>query len=164
MGMQLTRNDSRQVKQQIPFDFVLEELEPLSPITKPFFGCTGVYVGEKIVLILRNKSKEPESNGVWLATTYEHHESLKRDFPSMRSIGVLGEGTTGWQVLHVKDADFEASVMKACELILSGDPRIGKVPKRKPMKPTKKSKTSRKATKDPVSRVRKRSALNRDDD
>lgn len=160
----MNRYNSRQARKQIPFDFVLEQLEPLSPITKPFFGCTAVYVGEKIVLILRNKSDEPEANGVWLATTYEHHESLQRDFPSMRSIGVLGEGTTGWQVLHVSDPNFEESVTKACELILSGDPRIGKVPKRKSIKPAKKSKRSQKERNLAVSRVKNRQALNRDDD
>lgn len=132
------------LKKPIPFDFVLEQLERLSPITKPFFGCTAVYVGEKIVLILRNKSVEPESNGVWLATTYEQHQSLRRDFPSMRSIGVLGDGITGWQLLHVNDADFEESVMRACELILRDDPRIGKIPKRKTIKPSDVSKSSRK--------------------
>jgi len=30
-------------------------------------------------------------NGVWLATTEEHHESLRREFRNMRSIQVLGE-------------------------------------------------------------------------
>ena len=140
----MNRFSSRKSKKQIPFDFVLDQLEPLAPFTKPFFGCTAVYVGEKIVLILRNKGDEPESNGVWLATTTEHHHSLQRDLPSMRSIGVLGYGTTGWQLLHVNDPDFEASVTRACELILNGDPRIGKVPKQKSTKPAKEPAVSRK--------------------
>lgn len=148
----MNRFNRRQPRKQIPFDFVLEHLEPLSPITKPFFGCTAVYVGDKIVLILRNKSDEPESNGVWLATTYENHQSLQRDFPSMRSIGVLGPGTTGWQLLPVSDADFEESVTRACDLILSGDPRIGKVPKRKSIKPAGESKSSQKKKKVVVSK------------
>lgn len=143
---------------------VLEHLEPLSPVTKPFFGCTAVYVADKIVLILRNKIDEPGSNGVWLATTYEHHESLQRDFPSMRSIGVLGPGTTGWQLLHVGDADFEESVTRACDLILSGDPRIGKVPKRKSIKPAKKLKNSRKGKKVVASRQKNPQESSRDDD
>ena len=113
-------------------------------MTKPFFGCTAVYVGEKIVLILRNKANEPESNGVWLATTPEHHQSLKSIFPALRSISVLGEATTGWQLLHFNNADFEESVGRACDLILNGDPRIGKIPKRKTIKPTDKSKRSTK--------------------
>ena len=159
----MNRFSNRQAKKQIPFDFVLEHLEPLSPVAKPFFGCTAVYIGEKIVLILRDKSHEPESNGVWLATTCEHHQSLQRDFPSMRSIGVLGPGTTGWQFLHVNDANFEESVVRACELILSGDPRIGKVPKRNSINPAEESKGSHEKKKVVVSRVKNRQALDRDD-
>jgi hypothetical protein len=122
-------------KRATPFPFVLEMLEPLSPLTRPMFGCTAVYVGEKIVLVLRDKEDGREDNGVWLATTEEHHASLAAEFPSMRSIGVLGGGTTGWQLLPSAAPDFEESAVRACELILSGDPRIGKVPKPRKLKP-----------------------------
>jgi hypothetical protein len=93
------------------------------------FGCTAIYVGEKIVLILREKPTYTADNGVWLATTHEHHDSLRRDFPSMRSIQLLGEKITSWQVLPSGSPDFEQSAMRACELVLAGDPRIGKIPK-----------------------------------
>jgi hypothetical protein len=92
------------------------------------FGCLAVYVGDKIVLILRDKSVETEDNGVWLATTEEHHQSLRREFPNMRSIRVLGKKVTGWQVLPADARDFEEAALRACELVLAGDPRIGKVP------------------------------------
>jgi hypothetical protein len=49
----------------------------------------------------------------------------------MRSIGVLGDGVTGWQNLPVDGEDFEDEVLRACALVRSGDPRIGKVPKRR---------------------------------
>jgi hypothetical protein len=114
---------------KIPFAFVVDMLAPLSPLTRPLFGCISVYVGEKIVLALRDKPKWRDDNGVWLATTHEHHASLAAEFPSMRSIGVLGSPPTGWQVLPSGALDFEESAVRACELILSGDPRIGKVPK-----------------------------------
>ena len=93
------------------------------------FGCTAIYIGEKIVLILREKPTHTPDNGVWLATTHEHHDSLRRDFPSMRSIQLLGEKITSWQVLPSDSPDFEQSAMHACELVLAGDPRIGKIPK-----------------------------------
>ena len=94
------------------------------------FGCLAIYVEDKIVLILRNKDKPDQTtdNGVWLATTEEHHQSLRRDFPSMRSIKVLGKKVTGWQVLPSDAEDFEVAALRACELVLAGDPRIGKVP------------------------------------
>ena len=44
---------------------------------------------------------------MWLATTEEHHESLRREFPNMRSIQVLGKKVTGWQLLPVDAPDFE---------------------------------------------------------
>jgi hypothetical protein len=46
----------------------------------------------------------------------------------MRSIQVLGGGVTGWQVLPADEVDFEAAALRACELIVAGDPRIGKIP------------------------------------
>ena len=89
------------------------------------FGCLAVYVEEKIVLILRDKQDHAADNGVWLATTKEHHESLRREFPNLRSIQVLGSRVTGWQVLPADDSDFETMALRACDLILAGDPRIG---------------------------------------
>jgi len=115
-------------RKTIPHEFVLDALTALAPRTNPMFGCLAVYVGDKIVMVLRDRPTATADNGVWLATTLEHHESLRRKFPYMRSIGVLGE-ITGWQILPVDAPDFEESALRACELILSRDPSIGKVPK-----------------------------------
>jgi hypothetical protein len=93
------------------------------------FGCLAIYVGDKIVLILRDKREPDADNGVWLATTEEHHESLRGEFPNMRSIRVFGKKVTGWQVLPADAADFEETALRACELVAARDPRIGKVPK-----------------------------------
>jgi hypothetical protein len=111
-----------------PYEFVLDALSALSPRTHPMFGCLAIYVGPKIVLILREKPGAQPDNGVWLATTREHHESLRREFPNLRSIQVLGEGVTGWQVLPADAPDFEEAALRACDLVLARDPRIGKVP------------------------------------
>jgi hypothetical protein len=125
------------VKQRkpIPHEFVLDAIASLSPRTNPMFGCLAVYVRdnveEKIVLILREKPTLAADNGVWLATTQEHHESLRREFPNMRSVGVFGKEVTDWQVLPSESDDFEEAAMRACDLILAGDARIGKVPKSK---------------------------------
>ena len=116
-------------RKAIPQEFVLEEIASLSPTTRPMFGCLAVYVGEKIVLILRDKPTADADNGVWLATTQEHHASLQREFPNMRSIGVLGQPITGWQILPADSPDFEEAALKACELIIARDPRMGKIPR-----------------------------------
>ena len=116
---------------KVPFGFVLDELAPLSPTTRPMFGCTAVYVEDKIVLILRDKPAPAADNGVWVATTREHHESLRGELPSLCSISVLGPGVTGWQMLPAELPDFEDEALRAVELVLAGDPRIGKVPQAK---------------------------------
>src|SRR5215470_14440828 len=84
-----------------------------------------------IATILRDRPKFPKDNGVWIATAQEHHESLRAEFPNMRSVGLLGKKITGWQVLGVDMPDFEEAVLRACELVVKGDARIGKVPKGK---------------------------------
>lgn len=115
-------------RKPVPHEFVLDALAPLGPETRPMFGCVAVYVEDKIVLILRDKPAPAQDNGVWLATTEEHHAALRPEFPSMRSIEVLGSGVTGWQVLPADAPDFEEAALRACALIEAGDPRIGKVP------------------------------------
>ncbi len=112
----------------VPHEFVLDALVALSPITRPMFGCLAVYVGDTIVLILRDKSDKTADNGVWLVTTQEHHQSLRLEFPNMRSIHVWGKTVTSWQVLPADAPDFEEAAVHACELIVRRDPRIGKVP------------------------------------
>lgn len=123
---------------RIPHEFVLDYLSPLDITVKPMFGCHGIYVDNKIVFILRSRADHTESNGVWLATDGEYHESLHRDFPSMCSIAVLSDGQsiTKWQMLPESSDDFEPSVIKACKFVKAGDVRIGRIPK--PRKSNKK--------------------------
>ena len=146
---------------------MLDAIAALSPKTRSMFGCLAVYVEDKIVLILRDKRDETADNGVWLATTEEHHESLRREFPNMRSIQVFGKKVTGWQVLPVDAPDFEEAALRACELIIARDPRIGKVPgarrasgsgSRKAAKSSKRAKAPRSAAKDRGSRDEQRQA------
>ncbi len=135
------------VKQRkpVPHEFVLDALAPLSPITRSMFGCLAIYVQEKIVLILRDKREPTADNGLWLATTEEHHKSLRGDFPNMRSIEVFGKEVTGWQVLPADEQDFEEAALRACEFVLAGDPRIGKMPGARRAKGTGPRETSKSA-------------------
>jgi hypothetical protein len=126
-------------RQPLPHAFVLDAISTLSPYTRPMFGCLAIYVKDKIVLILRDKPTNTADNGVWLATTQEHHQSLRHEFPNMRSIQVLGKSVTGWQVLPVDAPDFESAALRACELVLSGDVRIGKIPGARTSKPRSKA-------------------------
>ena len=134
-------------RKPVPHEFMVDAIAALSPTTRSMFGCLAIYiqhkvqdkVQDKIVLILRDKPDQTADNGVWLATTKEHHHSLRREFPNMRSIqvlakNVLGKKVTGWQVLSADAEKFEEAALRACELVLAGDPRIGKVPGARPAK------------------------------
>jgi hypothetical protein len=81
-----TNNSPTSGDKPVPHQFVLDAIAPLSPETRSMFGCLAVYVQDKIVLVLRDKRDGTADNGVWLATTEEHHQSLRREFPNMRSI------------------------------------------------------------------------------
>jgi len=119
-------------KKSIPFNFAIENLFSREPIIRHMFGCHAIYIEGKIVLALRDKNDD--DSGVWICTTTEHHQSLKKDFPSMRSIGLFGPGISGWQMIQKEEDDFESSVNRLCEFILKNDPRIGKIPKPKKKK------------------------------
>ncbi|HPH45802.1 MAG TPA: hypothetical protein PLJ60_01355 [Chryseolinea sp.] len=121
-------------KKSIPFEFVLENLGQLDIKVKAFFGCHSIYLGDKILLTLRNKKEHTDDNGVWIATETEHHANLQKLFPNMRSIKVFGGTSSNWQILPIDADDFEESVLHVCELILKHDPRIGKIPKKKKKK------------------------------
>jgi len=119
-------------RKPVPHEFVLDAIATLSPKTRSMFGCLAIYVQDKIVLILRDKRDQAADNGVWLATTEDQHRSLRWEFPNMRSVQVLGKKMTGWQVLPADAQDFEEAALHACDLVLAGDPRIGKVPGKRP--------------------------------
>ena len=125
----IAASDTQQTN--IPYNFVLDHLTGSAIRVRSLFGSYSIYDGEKIVLVLRNKTDYVADNGVWVATTKEHHQSLKEDFPSMRSISMFTDGVSesGWQLLPADSDDFESSVLNVCELISKGDQRIGKIPK-----------------------------------
>jgi hypothetical protein len=102
-------------------EFVLDAMAALSPETRSMFGCLAVYVEGKIVLVLRDRRDQAADNGVWLTTTEEHHESLRSEFPNMRSIQAFGKKVTGWQVLPVDASDFEEAALRAGEPIVASD-------------------------------------------
>lgn len=115
---------------RLEFPFVLDALAEIETSTRLMFGCTAIYAREQIVLILRDK-EGADDNGVWVATTVEHHESLRRDLPSLQSISIFGPPPTGWQNIPADSPTFEQEVLRACELVLQRDPRIGKTPAKK---------------------------------
>jgi hypothetical protein len=134
-------------KKEIPYAFVLEELAPLEPYTKPMFGALAIYAGEQILFILRKKDPPNPDNGIWMATFAEHHDSLRKELPSMRSIEIFGPGPTNWQNIPEEDLRFEEDAFRAIALAIKRDSRIGKVPARKRPKKRAASKSRKKSKK-----------------
>jgi hypothetical protein len=115
------------VKREDPFPFVLEELISIRPTIKRMFGFTSIYLDEKLLFSLRDSVKHPGSNGMWLYTTTEHIESLAREFPQLPKRQLWRSGKNAWVVLASRLEYFEEYAFKACELILNGDQRIGRL-------------------------------------
>jgi hypothetical protein len=120
---------------ELPFEFVLEALAPLEPRTRPMFGCTAVYLDERIVFVLRKKGSEDD--GVWLAYESEREADVLALFPALARISLFPD-SHGWRKLSPGQPTFEEDVLRACTLLRAGDLRLGKVPASR-KKPAKKS-------------------------
>ena len=119
----------------LPFPFVVEELLPLRPVIKQAFGFTHIYLDERLLCSLRDSAKHPSTNGLWLYTDTEHLESLSQEFPQLSKRYLWRSGNKGWVMLASKLEYFEEYAYKACELILRGDRRIGRITKGKIAEP-----------------------------
>ena len=112
---------------EFPFPFVIDELFSLRPTIKRAFGFTYVYLDDKLLCGLRNSKKQPGSNGLWLFTTTEHLKSLGKEFPDLSRRYFWRSGKNAWVILPSKIGEFEEYAFKACELILNGDKRLGRL-------------------------------------
>jgi hypothetical protein len=117
---------------QTAFQFVLDELEPLRPSLRRMFGLTYVYLDERLLLSLRESARQTQYNGVWLYTDAAHVESLRREFPELprRCFWKSKRSGSGWVILAAGLEGFEECAYRACELILRGDRRLGRVTKK----------------------------------
>jgi len=113
-------------KTRIPFPFVVDELSSLRPTLKHAFGFTYLYLDDRLLCCLRDSSKQPNSNGLWLFTTIEHIDSLGKEFPDLSRRYLWRSGKNAWVVLPSRLGEFEEYAFKACELILNGDRRVGR--------------------------------------
>ncbi len=118
-------------KRRVSFPFVLEELDSLRPTFKNLFGSTYVYLDDKLLFSLRDSVKHPGTNGIWIYTTAEHLESLAREFPELPRRQLWRSGNNCWVVLASRLENFEEYAFKACELVLKGDQRIGRLTRRR---------------------------------
>ena len=118
-------------KQKPPHAFVLDALAPLDPEVRRMFSGFAVYIGDRIVCMLRDHHKSPRDNGLWLVlsdTANPADPALRREFPSIRPIELLGDKIRHWLLIPSDSPGFETEALHACDLLLRHDPRIGRIP------------------------------------
>lgn len=111
----------------LPFPFVVDELMPMRPTIKRAFGFTYLYLGDLLLCALRDSVKKPGSNGMWLFTTREHVDQLGAEFPELPKRYLWRSKDNAWVILPSKLEEFENYAFKACEMIINGDRRIGRL-------------------------------------
>src|SRR5450631_3021437 len=102
------------LRQKLPHAFVLDALAPLSPEVRRMFSGFAVYLADRIVCMLRDHPKSPRDNGVWLVlseTTNPTDPELRREFPSIRSIELLGNKIGHWLLIPSDGPDFEMEAL-----------------------------------------------------
>lgn len=119
------------LKQKPPHGFVLDALSSLNPEVRRMFSGFAVYLGDRIVLMLRDHTKSTRDNGVWLVLSESvdpDDPGLRREFPSIRSIEMLGNKIRHWLLIPSDSPGFEMEALHACDLLLQKDPRLGRIP------------------------------------
>ena len=127
-------------RRSVPYPFIVEALAPLDPEIRPMFSGFAVYVGEKIVLMLRDSSKQPKDNGAWLVFSERANladPGIQRDFPSLRLIDLLRGKIAHWRLIPADSPTFESEALHACELLLKHDVRFGRIPQSRQTRSTK---------------------------
>jgi hypothetical protein len=127
-------------RRSTPYPFIIEALAPLEPEVRPLFSGFAVYVGEKIMLMLRDNPKHPEDNGVWLVFSESANladPGIGKDFPSLRLINLLGGKIAHWRLIPADSATFESEAMHACELLVKHDVRFGRIPQSRQARPSR---------------------------
>jgi hypothetical protein len=127
-----------------PYPFILDALAPLNPEVRPMFGGYSVYIGDRVVFMLRDHKNSPEDNGVWLIFARDSDATkdpgaLRSQFPSLRPIQLLEGKIKHWLVLPAGSRNFESESLSACDLLLAHDPRLGRIPKSRQTKGNRQS-------------------------
>jgi hypothetical protein len=131
---------SKPARRSAPYPFILEALAPLEPEIRPMFSGFAVYAGDKILVMLRDSPKYPKDNGVWLVfseTAKLDDPKIRRDFPSLRLIDLLGGKIAHWRLIPADSSTFESEALHACDLLLKHDARFGRVPKSRQTRPVR---------------------------
>jgi hypothetical protein len=130
--MKAPRQAAKPKRKTPPHGFILEAISTLDPLVRPMFSGYAVYIGPRIVFMLRDNIKSPQDNGLWLVLSESIDPSdkwLRKEFPSLRQIDLLGGAISHWLLIPSDSPAFEEEALHACDLLLHHDTRIGRIPK-----------------------------------
>jgi hypothetical protein len=106
-----------------PLQWVVELLvEEPSYLQRAMFGCLGIYLHGRLMLVLA-ASREPWQ-GVLVPTAREHHPALLREEAELVTHPVLAK----WLYLSESTEAFEETAQRLVERVVANDPRIGVEP------------------------------------
>ena len=94
---------------------------------KGMFGGLAAYLFERqmLVLVEPTKSGRWAWHGVLVCTGYEHHASIRAEFPALMPHAVLRK----WLFIDSTHEDFESTMGAVAKRVASNDPRFGILPK-----------------------------------
>ena len=121
-------------KKNPPYAFVTEALSGTDLRMRAMFGCTAVYVGEKITFVLCDREAMREDIGVWVCIPDEFTKPMKEAYPDLRGVSFFENENSAWQCLPASNPRFEELALHFCAMARRGDPRIGRIPKTKQTK------------------------------
>jgi len=95
--------------------------------TKRMFGGLAAYLfGRQMLLLVEpTKSGRWKWHGALVCTDYEHHASIRAEFPALRPHEVLGK----WLFIDSTHEDFESTMEAVAKRVARNDLRFGVLPK-----------------------------------
>jgi len=143
---------------KIAYDFVLDALHDLGPTTRAMFGSTAVYLGERVVFILRKKGDSDD--GVWVAFDEDRVRDAIAALPNLTPIQRL-PNVRSWRKLAENHPDFEDDVLEACRIAADPGGPLGKIPVRQKKKKAQAAaprsvRRARTSTRTPAARLKKK--------
>jgi len=108
---------------QHPLQWVVEPLvEEPSYLPRAMFGCLGIYLHGRLMLVLA--ARRQPWQGVLIPTAREHHSALLREEAALIIHPVLAK----WLYLPESSDGFEEAARRLVDRVLANDPRIGVEP------------------------------------
>ena len=114
---------SKKKAQDHPLLWVVESLmEEPSYVAKPMFGCLGIYLHGRLMLVLA--SGEEPWNGLLIPTEHQFHGAIMKEFSDVVQHSVLKK----WLYLPEETEDFETVASDIVEAVSMNDQRFGVEP------------------------------------